>query len=107
MADLEGGAGKAFAKVSGAVTDMTSGKTIRLFSQTTTNYIKATEEARLYQRYLAHYENAEDVTDAILKNIDAYKKEAVEGLQGMIDTFTNAATPQLKAAADQFIEAGP
>lgn len=104
VADLEKGAGKAFAKVSGAVTDMTSGKTIRLFSQTTTNYIKATEKLDYINAYLAHYENAEDITDAILKNIDAYKKEAVE-LQGMIDTFTNAATPQLKAAADQFIEA--
>lgn len=104
VADLEKGAGKAFAKVSGAVTDMTSGKTIRLFSQTTTNYIKATEKLDYINAYLAHYENAEDITDAILKNIDAYKKEAVE-LQGMIDTFVNAATPQLKAAADQFIEA--
>lgn len=104
VADLEKGAGKAFAKVSGAVTDMTSGKTIRLFSQTTTNYIKATEKLDYINAYLAHYENAEDVTDAILKNIDAYKKEAVE-LQGMIDTFVNAATPQLKVAADQFIEA--
>lgn len=104
VADLEKGAGKAFAKVSGAVTDMTSGKTIRLFSQTTTNYIKATEKLDYINAYLAHYEKAEDVTDAILKNIDAYKKEAVE-LQGMIDTFVNAATPQLKAAADQFIEA--
>lgn len=104
VADLEKKAGKAFAKVSGAVTDMTSGKTIRLFSQTTTNYIKATEKLDYINSYLAYYENAPDVTDAILKNIEAYKKEAVE-LQGMIDTFINAATPQLKAAADQFIEA--
>lgn len=104
VADLEKSAGKAFTKVSGAVTDMTSGKTIRLFSQTTTNYIKATEKLDYINSYLAYYENAPDVTDAILKNIEAYKKEAVE-LQGMIDTFVNAATPQLKAAADQFIEA--
>lgn len=104
VADLEKGAGKAFAKVSGAVTDMTSGKTLRLFSQTTTNYIKATEKLDYVNAYLRYYENAPDVTDAILKNIEAYKKEAVE-LQGMIDTFINAATPQLKAAADQFIEA--
>lgn len=104
VADLEKSAGKAFAKVSGAVTDMTSGKTIRLFSQTTTNYIKATEKLDYINAYLRYYENAPDVTDAILKNIEAYKKEAVE-LQGMIDTFVNAATPQLKAAADQFIEA--
>lgn len=104
VADLEKRAGKAFTKVSGAVTDMTSGKTIRLFSQTTTNYIKATEKLDYINSYLAYYGNAPDVTDAILKNIEAYKKEAVE-LQGMIDTFVNAATPQLKAAADQFIEA--
>lgn len=104
VADLEKGAGKAFAKVSGAVTDMTSGKTLRLFSQTTTNYIKATEKLDYVNAYLRYYENAPDVTDAILKNIEAYKKEAVE-LQGMIDTFVNAATPELKAAADQFIEA--
>ena len=104
VADLEKSAGKAFAKVSGAVTDVTSGKTIRLFSQTTTNYIKATEKLDYINAYLAYYENAPDITDAILKNIEAYKKEAVE-LQGMIDTFVNAANPQLKAAADQFIEA--
>lgn len=104
VADAEKGAGKAFVKVSGAVTDMTTGKSIRLFSQTTTNYIKATEKLDYINAYIAHYENAEDITDAILKNIEAYKKEAVE-LQGMIDTFVNAATPQLKAAADQFIDA--
>lgn len=104
VADLEKSAGNAFTKVSGAVTDMTSGKTLRLFSQTTTNYIKATEKLDYINAYLAYYENAPDVTEAILKNIEAYKEEAAE-LQGMIDTFINAATPQLKAAADQFIEA--
>lgn len=104
VADLEKGAGKAFAKASGAVTDMASGKTLRLFSQTTTNYIKATEKLDYINAYLRHYENAPDVTGAILKNIKAYKEEAVE-LQGMIDTFVNAATPQLRAAADKFIEA--
>lgn len=104
VADLEKGAGKAFAKASGAVTDMASGKTLRLFSQTTTNYIKATEKLDYINAYLRHYKNAPDVTDAILKNIKAYKEEAVE-LQGMIDTFVNAATPQLRAAADKFIEA--
>lgn len=104
LANLEKEAGKTFAKVSGAVTDMTTGKSIRLFSQATTNYIKATEKLDYINAYIRYYENAEDVTDAILRNIDAYKKEAVE-LQGMIDNFVNEATPQLKAAADQFIDA--
>ena len=104
VADLEKKAGKAFAKVSGAVTDVTTGKTIKLFSQTTTNYIKATEKLDYINSYIKHYENAKDVTEDILKKIEAYKEEA-QDLQKMIDTFTNQATPELKAAADKFIDA--
>ena len=104
VADLEKKSGKAFAKVSGAVTDVTSGKTIKLFSQTTTNYIKATEKLDYINSYIKHYENAKDVTQDILKKIDAYKEEA-QDLQKMIDTFTTQATPELKVAADKFIDA--
>lgn len=104
VADLEKSAGSAFKKVSGAVTDMTNGKTIHLFSQTTTNYIKATEKLDYINSYIKYYEKAEDVTQDILKKIDAYKEEA-EDLKSMIDAFTSQATPQLRAAADKFIDA--
>lgn len=44
VSKLEKISGGMFSPVKGSVTDLTSGKTIRLFSQTTTNYIKATEK---------------------------------------------------------------
>lgn len=104
VADLERSAGKAFSKVAGAVTDMTTGKTLQLFSQTTTNYIKATEKLDFINSYIKYYENAPDVIQDVLRKIEAYKEEAAN-LQGMIDTFVNQATPQLKIAADRFIDA--
>lgn len=104
VASIEKSTGKAFSKVKGAVTDITNGKTLQLFSQATTNYIKATEKLDYISAYLEYYKDATDVTDIILKNIEGYKKEAIE-LKGMVGLFDEQASPQLKAAANRFIDA--
>lgn len=104
VTDLEKSAGVIFRSAKGVVSDVTTGSPIKLFSQTTTNYIKATEKIDFINAYLKKYENVEDVTDTILKNIESYKKELPE-LTEMVKKFTNNATPELKQAADNFITA--
>lgn len=102
VAKAEKTAGKAFSKVSGSVSDVSSGKPIQLFSQTTTDYIKAQEKLAFIRNYQKFYEDAEKTQD-VLSKLSAYEKETVE-LEGMIKTFTDSSTPELLAAANNFIE---
>ena len=105
IADAEKAAGDLFRPQKGAVSDFSKdGKTIHLFSQTTTNYIKATEKMAFIDAYIARWENAADATDAVRQNIKRYTEEKAN-LQSMIDTFTKNATPELQTAADNFIDA--
>lgn len=102
LTKAERAAGKAFQATTGAVSDVTNGKTIRLFSQSTTNYIKAQEKLTFIENYQKFYENAEKTQD-IIKKLEDYKVEAV-GLTEMIEAFQKSATPELLDAANQFIE---
>lgn len=105
LADLEKASGAdLFKPTKGAITDLASGKTIKLFSQTTTNYIKASEKIDFINAYLKKYEHAKSVTQDILKKIEDYKKELPE-LQKMVSTFTDSASDALKQAANEFIDA--
>lgn len=102
LANLEKKAGKAFSKVSGTVNDVTDGKPIRLFSQATTNYIKAQEKLAFIRNYQKFYENAEKTQDVLQKLAD-YKKEAAS-LEEMVSAFYESATPELLAAANNFMD---
>ena len=104
VADLERTAGDLFKPTKGAVTDLKTGKTLHLFSQATTNYIKATEKIDFINAYIGKYEHARAVTQDVLEKINAYKKELPE-LQGMVKTFLDNATPELRLAANNFIDA--
>lgn len=104
LSKLEREAGGLFVPTKGAVTDLSSGKTLRLFSQTTTNYIKATEKIDYINAYLKKFEHAEGITEDILSKINGYKKELPE-LQEMVNKFVNNASQELKLAADNFIDA--
>ncbi len=101
VAKAEKAAGKAFRKVSGSVSDVASGKQIRLFSQTTTDYIKAQEKLAFIRNYQKFYENTEK-TQGTLQKLAAYEKEAAE-LERMVEAFTNSATPELLTAANDFL----
>ena len=104
VAKMERNAGDMFKSTRGAVSDMTTGKTLKLFSQTTTNYIKASEKIDFINAYIRKYEHAESVTQDILAKIKAYREELPE-LQGMVRTFLQNATPDLRLAANNFIDA--
>ena len=105
VSELEKRAGSEFQAVKGAVTDLSrpNGRAVRLFSQTTANYIGATSELGFINAYIIRWENAADATEKTVKNIEAYKKEIPE-LEGMIKKFTGSATPELQQAVDEFID---
>lgn len=104
VAELEKNAGDLFKPTRGAVSDMISGKTLRLFSQTTTNYIKASEKIDFINAYIRKYEHSGKATQDILAKIKAYREELPE-LRNMVRTFLQNATPELKLAANNFIDA--
>lgn len=104
VARLEKAAGDLFTSEKGAITNLSTGKILRLFSQTTTNYIKATEKIDFINAYIRKYEHAVDVTEDILRKIDGYRKELPE-LQAMVKTFLDNATDELRLAANGFIDA--
>ena len=104
VAKLERNAGDLFKPTRGAVSDMTNGKTLRLFSQTTTNYIKASEKIDFINAYINKYEHSGAVTQDILAKIRAYREELPE-LRGMVREFVQNASPELRLAANNFIDA--
>lgn len=104
VAQLEKGAGELFKPVRGVVSDMTSGKPLRLFSQTTTNYIKATEKIDFINAYIQKYEHSTKATKAILAKIKGYREELPE-LYGMVNLFVQNAPSDLRLAANNFIDA--
>ena len=104
IVDLEKTAGDIFTSEKGAATNLATGKVLKLFSQTTTNYIKATEKIDFINAYIRKYEHAADITEDILRKIEGYKKELPE-LQEMVNKFVNNASEELKLAADNFIDA--
>lgn len=104
VAELERKAGDLFRPTKGAVSNLTNGKTLRLFSQTTTNYIKASEKIDFINAYIKKYEHAKGVSRKILDNIKKYRQELPE-LQGMVRTFLQNAPSDLRLAANNFIDA--
>lgn len=104
VADLERKSGNLFKPTRGAVSDLTSGKTLRLFSQTTTNYIKASEKIDFINAYINKYEHSVGVTQDILAKIEKYREELPE-LREMIRLFTQNASSDLRLAANNFIDA--
>lgn len=104
VADAEKVAGDAFKVVKGNVTNLDTGKIIKLFSQNTTNYIKATEKLEFINNFIRYYDKASEVSEEVVKSIEDAKAEIPE-LKAMIKKFTDAATPELKLAADEFIAA--
>lgn len=104
VSDLEKASGDLFKSTRGSVTNLSNGKTIKLFSQATTNYIKATEKIDFIYAYINKYEHAAGVTEEIVNNIRKYREELPE-LQKMVKTFVDNASPELKLAADEFIDA--
>lgn len=101
---MERNAGDLFKPTRGAVSNMTDGKTLRLFSQTTTNYIKASEKIDFINAYINKYEHAEKVTQDILDKVKKYREELPE-LREMVRTFTQNAPSDLRLAANNFIDA--
>lgn len=101
LADAEKAFGK-FGKVSGALTDMTSGKTLRMFSQEVSNYIGATEKLDIINTYIAKFDDAAGASSEVLENLRLAKIEKAD-LENMIQNFVSKASPELKAAADEFI----
>ena len=104
VSKLEREIGGVFTPTKGSVTDLSKGKTLRLFSQTTTNYVKATEKIDYINAYIKKFEHAKDISEDILSKISGYKKELPE-LQEMVNEFVKNASPELKLAADNFIDA--
>lgn len=104
VAKLEKGAGDLFRPTKGAVSNLTNGKTLRLFSQTTTNYIKASEKIDFINAYINKYEHMAGVSQDILAKIRAYREELPE-LREMVRTFLKNASPDLRLAANNFIDA--
>ena len=104
VAKLERNAGDLFKPTRGAVSDMTNGKTLRLFSQTTTNYIKASEKIDFINAYINKYEHSGAVTQDILAKIAKYREELPE-LRAMVRLFNQNASAELKLAANNFIDA--
>lgn len=104
VADLERKSGDLFKPTRGAVSDLTSGKTLRLFSQTTTNYIKASEKIDFINAYINKYEHSVGVTQDILAKIEKYREELPE-LREMVRLFTQNASSDLRLAANNFIDA--
>ena len=104
ISKLESDAGDLFKSTRGVVSNMASGEPLKLFSQTTTNYIKASEKIDFINAYIKKYEHAEKVTQDILDKIKKYREELPE-LQGMVNTFLQNATPDLRIAANNFIDA--
>lgn len=104
VAKLERSAGDLFRSAKGAVSDMTNGKTLRLFSQTTTNYIKASEKIDFINAYINKYEHSAAVTQDILAKIEKYREELPE-LREMVRVFNQNASSELKLAANSFIDA--
>lgn len=104
VAKLEKEAGDLFRPTKGAVSNLTNGKTLRLFSQTTTNYIKASEKIDFINAYINKYEHMAGVSQDILAKIRAYREELPE-LREMVRTFLKNASPDLRLAANNFIDA--
>lgn len=104
VAKLERNSGNLFKPTRGVVSDMISGKPLKLFSQTTTNYIKASEKIDFIYAYINKYEHAIGVTQDILAKIEKYREELPE-LREMIRIFRQNASPDLRLAANNFIDA--
>lgn len=104
VAKLEKKAGDLFKPTKGMVSDMTNGKPLRLFSQTTTNYIKASEKIDFINAYINKYEHSGKATQDILDKIKKYREELPE-LREMVRLFNQNASAELKLAANNFIDA--
>ena len=104
LADMEKASGDLFKPTKGAVTNLNDGRILRLFSQTTTNYIKASEKLDFITAYLRKYDHAASISQDILRKINAYKDE-IPSLQKMILTFKTNASSELVLAANNFIDA--
>lgn len=99
-------AGGVFKAVKGSVANMENGKVLRLFSQTTTNYIKATERLELIKNYSKYIESLQEsgttVTKGMFNDLEKAKSE-IEWLEEQVELFNSSATKELKEAADSFI----
>lgn len=107
VSDLEKNAGDMFKVEKGMVVDLNTGKTLKLFSQTTTNYIKASEKLAINNAYIKYWtapEHAGEVTKTVTENLKKIEKEN-SSLELFIKTFNDNANAELKAAVNAFIDA--
>lgn len=106
VSDLEKSAGDMFKVEKGMVVNLNTGKTMKLFSQTTTNYIKASEKLAINKAYVDYWtdpKHAGEITKTVTDNLKKIEKENAS-LQEFVKVFNDNANAELKAAVNAFID---